>query len=147
MKSFTLPNMYELCLMHARADRAMRSVVASQLDPQALTMMEWLALGVISNAPKEGYSMSQVARALDVTLPQVTALVTTLIKMKLVKQKVLVTDRRGRQVIVTPRGARVLTKLEERIAVVMRGWSKAIPRDQLAIYMHTVSQLSQKAGS
>jgi DNA-binding MarR family transcriptional regulator len=89
--------------------------------------------------------MSQVARALDVTLPQVTALVTVLIKIKLIKQKVLATDRRGRQVIITPKGNRVLVKLEERIAVAMRAWSQDIPADQLRAYMITVALLSAKS--
>lgn len=145
MTDFELPSMYELCLMHARADRAMRSVVGKPLELHALTMMEWLALGVISNAPREGFSMSQVAKALDVTLPQVTALVTTLIKIKLIKQRVLPTDRRGRQVIITPKGTRTLIRLEEQIAVVMRTWSEDIPREQLRAYMLTVAQLSAKA--
>lgn len=145
MEEFETPSMYQLCLMHARADREMRVVVSRQLETQNLTMMEWLALGVISNAPHEGFSMSQVARALDVTLPQVTALVTVLIKMKLIKQKVLATDRRGRQVIITSRGERMLIKLEDKITMVMRGWTQDIPVKQLKAYMLTIAQLSDKA--
>ncbi len=145
MEEFELPTMYQLCLMHARADRAMRSVIAKDLEAYSLTMMEWLALGIISNAPSDGFSMSQVARALDVTLPQVTSLVSTLTKMKLIKQKVLATDRRGRQVIITAKGDRLLVKLEDRIAVVMRGWTGDIPAKQLQAYVLTVAQLSAKA--
>lgn len=139
-----MPNMYEMCLMHARADRAMRSTVAKQLDTHNLTIMEWLALGVVSQAPREGFSMSQVAQELDVTLPQVTALMTTLIKMKLIKQKVLATDRRGRQVIISSKGSRLMNKLEQQIAVVLGGWSQGVPREQLRTYIQTVAQLSAK---
>lgn len=142
MNNFELPNMFELCLMHARADRTMREVVAKQLSPFDITMMEWLVLGVVSQAPKNGFSMTQVAKILDVTLPQVTALVTTLIKLKLIKQTILPEDRRGRQVNIAPKGARLLDKLEGHVAEAMRGWSRDIPRDQLYAYMLTVSQLS-----
>lgn len=135
--------MYELCLMHARADRALRLVVSKQLDAISLTMMEWLALAAIAAGPKEGLSMSQVAKTLDVTLPQVTALVSSLTKTKLCKQKVLASDRRGRQVMATLKGRRVLAKLEDTIAKAMREWTKDIPSDQLMDYINTVKQLAQ----
>ncbi len=144
MEKFELPTMYELCLMHARADRAMRAVVAKQLDSQNLTMMEWLALGVVAAGPKEGVSMSQIASTLDVTLPQVTALIGNLLQDKMIKQKVLASDRRGRQVMGTLRGKRTLAKLESTIAVAMREWSKDISRDQLRTYMVTVAKLASK---
>jgi DNA-binding MarR family transcriptional regulator len=145
MEKFELPTMYELCLMHARADRAMRVVVSKQLEGQQLTMMEWLALGVVAAGPaKEGVSMSQIASTLDVTLPQVTALIGKLLENKMIKQRVLASDRRGRQVMVTTRGKRTLTKLETAIAMAMREWSKDVDREQLRNYMITVAQLASK---
>lgn len=145
MKHDKALTMHELCLLHARADRAMRSVVAKQLESHKLTMMEWLVLGVVSAAPKNGLSMSQVAIALDVTLPQITALVTSLIKQKYIKQKVLASDRRGRQVLLSLKGRRALAKLEGVIAEAMRTWSREIPREQLATYVDTVAILARKA--
>lgn len=136
--------MYELCLMHARADRAMRSVVARQLESHKLTMMEWLVLGIVSNAPKNGLSMSQVAGTLDVTLPQVTALVISMTKQKYIKQKVLASDRRGRQVILTLKGRRALVKLEGVIERAMRIWSKDIPSPLLGTYIEVISILAHK---
>ncbi len=144
MEKFELPTMYELCLMHARADRAMRNVVARQLEGHGLTMMEWLALGVVMAGPKDGVSMSQIAATLDVTLPQVTALVSNLLNAKMIKQRVLASDRRGRQVIGTPRGKKALANLEGAIAGAMRTWSKDIDRNQLKAYILTVAQLANK---
>jgi hypothetical protein len=66
--------MYQACLLHSRADRALRLVIARQLDQFNVTMMEWLLMGAVSSGPKDGMTMSAVAAALDVTLPQVTAL-------------------------------------------------------------------------
>ena len=139
-----LPTMYELCLLHARADRALRSVVTRQLDSQQLTMMEWLALGSIVEAPKEGLSMSQIAAVLNVTLPQVTALVSNLTKAKVVRQKVLVSDRRGRQVQATAKGQRVMLRLEDTIADAVREWTQDIPPDELTQYIEVVKQLADK---
>ncbi len=146
MEKFDLPTMYELCLMHARADRAMRVVVSKQLESQHLTMMEWLALGVVAAGPKEGVSMSQIASTLDVTLPQVTALIGNLLENRMIKQKVLASDRRGRQVISTTRGKHTLSKLESKIAAAMREWSKDINREDLRVYMSTVAKLASKNG-
>ncbi len=143
MERFTLPSMHELCLKHSRADRALRTIVSTQLEAQTLTMMEWLALGVIAEADRGGFSMSQVADALDVTLPQVTALVTSLVKMRLVKQKILFSDRRGRQVQITSRGRRLLSKLESHISKAVKVWTKDVPRTQLQTYILTVDHLSQ----
>lgn len=144
MEKFDTPTMYDLCLMHARADRAMRVVVAKQLESQHLTMMEWLALSVVAAGPKEGVSMSQIASTLDVTLPQVTALVGNLMENKMIKQKILASDRRGRQVICATRGKHTLVKLEGKIATAMRVWSRDIDREELRAYMSTVAKLANK---
>jgi amicyanin len=144
MANTIAPPMYELCLMHARADRAMRSVVARQLDTHQLTMMEWLALAVIARGPKKGLSMSAVAQTLDVTLPQVTALVAGLTEANYVRQRVLPSDRRGRQVMTTLRGRRLLVKLEAVIASAIRDWTSEVPPEQLRTYFKTVHQLAHK---
>jgi len=144
MEKLELPTMYELCLMHARADRAMRSVVGGQLESHKLTMMEWLSMGVVASGPKDGISMTQIAATLDVTMPQVTALIGNLMEQKMIKQHVLASDRRGRQVIVTSRGKRSLAKLETEIAKVMRQWTQDIDRDQLKSYIQSVAILAGK---
>jgi MarR family transcriptional regulator, transcriptional regulator for hemolysin len=136
--------MYETCLLHARADRALRTVVAKQLEGFKVTMMEWLLLGVVHGGPEKGLSMSSIAEALDVTLPQVTALVTNLVKMRLVKQKTQAHDRRSRHVVVTNRGNIMLADMEEAISAVMRIWLEGIPRDQLQRYFDTVRLLANR---
>jgi DNA-binding MarR family transcriptional regulator len=136
--------MYEICLLHARTDRALRTVVANQLDEFKVTMMEWLLLGVVCGGPEKGLSMSTIAATLDVTLPQVTALVTNLIKLRLVKQKTQAHDRRSRHVVATNRGRILLGDMEQAIARAMEEWLKDIPKDQLDIYFKTIKQLSQQ---
>lgn len=136
--------MYEACLQHARADRALRTVVASQLEGLKITMMEWLLLGIVADGPEKGLSMSSVAQSLDVTLPQVTALVSNLVKQKLVKQKTQSYDRRSRHVIATAKGRALLDQVEASVGTAMREWLQDIPKSQLTAYMDTVKQLSTK---
>lgn len=134
--------MYQTCLMHARADRTLRLLVAKQLEQFDLTMMEWLLLATVTAAPREGLTMSAVAAALDVTLPQVTALANSLVKTKLVKQKISSQDRRSRFLIATIAGKRLMARVEDAINQSMRDWLKDIPREQLENYIETVELLA-----
>lgn len=145
MKPASFASMHELCLAHARSDRAFRSMIVQKLEPQHITMMEWLALGVVASGSRVGLSMTNIATALDVTLPQVTALIVGLTNRKLVKQKILSSDHRGRQVIVTLKGKRVLTKLESTTAAGVRSLTQNISKTRLQEYIRTLEQLSDEA--
>ncbi len=139
--------MYQACLLHSRADRVLRALVADQLDYLKLTMMEWLLLGVIGEGPEEGLSLSEIAKRLDVSQPQVTALMVKVGQQKLVKQKIQRRDRRSRHVILSPRGQRMLTHTEEIIAQKMDNWLAEIPTDQLQHYIETVKYISERSVS
>lgn len=136
--------MYEACLLHSRADRALRVVVSRQLEQFNVTMMEWLLLGVVTTGPKEGLTMSLVASSLDVTLPQVTALTASLTRGKLIKQKVSRQDRRSRRLLSTPAGKRLLDDIEQAINGAMHEWLSEIPREQLKQYFETVKLLAKR---
>lgn len=134
--------MYKACLMHARADRALRLVVAKQLEEFDLTMMEWLLLATVCAVPREGMTMTEVASALDVTLPQVTALANSLVRTKLIRQKVSSQDRRSRRLTASISGKRLMSRVEETINRSMNKWLANISREQLENYMLTVEQLA-----
>ncbi|HTE58020.1 MAG TPA: MarR family transcriptional regulator [Verrucomicrobiae bacterium] len=136
--------MSQACLLHSRADRALRVVVSRQLEQFDVTMMEWLLMSVVCNGPKEGMTMSAVASALDVTLPQVTALTASLTKSKLVKQKVSRQDRRSRRLICAPSGKRLVEETESAINKAMKDWTADIPPEQLKIYLATVELLAMR---
>ena len=137
-------SMFEACLLHSRADRALRVVVTRQLEQFDVTMMEWLLLGAVNNGPKDGLTMSAVAEALDVTLPQVTALTAGLIKSKFLKQKVSRQDRRSRRLIVGASGKRLLAGIKQAMALGMQEWIAGIPTEQLQTYFKTVEFLAHR---
>jgi MarR family transcriptional regulator, transcriptional regulator for hemolysin len=136
--------MYQACLLHSRADRALRLVVSRKLDQFNVTMMEWLLMGAVSSGPKDGATMSAVAGALDVTLPQVTALTASLTKAKLLKQKVSRKDRRSRKLMVTATGKKLLDELEKAADASMKEWLADIPEEQLKTYFDTVRILAER---
>lgn len=139
-------SMYEACLLHSRADRALRMVVSKQLEQFNVTMMEWLLLGAVSAGPKEGMTMSSVAAALDVTLPQVTALTAGLTKQKIIKQKISRQDRRSRRLVCTTAGKKLLSEIELAVEKAMREWVEDIPTDDLQTYFKTVEFLATRRG-
>lgn len=128
----------EIFLLHARADRVLRTVVSGRLEPYKLTMMEWLLLGVVCEAPDDGMSMSSVAQALDVTLPQVTALANKLLNLKFIKQKTHAQDRRSRRVMPTPKGRTVLEDVDQAIGKVLDEWLAELPEEQVDSYFSTM---------
>jgi DNA-binding MarR family transcriptional regulator len=121
----------------------LRLVVAKQLVEFDLTMMEWLLLATVCAGPKEGMTMTSVAEALDVTLPQITALTNSLVKTKLVRQKVSSQDRRSRRLTCTISGRRLIMRVEEAMNVSMEKWLSGIPREQLETYIETVEKLAK----
>jgi DNA-binding MarR family transcriptional regulator len=135
--------MYQASLLHARADRQFRTMISTQLDRFRLTMMEWLLLGVVGEA-KDGITLSQIAATLDVSQPQVTALMDKVSVQKLVKQKVLREDRRSRKVVLTLRGRRLVDDIEESLSDYWKAWTSDIDPDQLEIYLRTVQAMSER---
>lgn len=136
--------MYEACLTHSRADRALRVVVSRQLENFDVTMMEWLLMGVVCHGPKTGTTMSEAAATLDVTLPQVTALTAGLTKAKLLKQKVSRQDRRSRRLVCTKAGKKLLDETETAANEALDEWLADIPQAQLEAYLKTIETLASR---
>lgn len=137
--------MYEACLMHSRADRALRLVVANALEEFNITMMQWLLLATVQKGPATGMRMKELAEALDVTMPQITALMNDLTKMKLAKQKINSSDRRSRRLSTTPLGKQHLQKIDKTINSVLKDWLEEVPTQDMNSYLATVKRLASVA--
>jgi len=134
---------YEICLLHSRADRALRLVVARELESHDITMMQWLLLATTAQGPSAGTRMTELAEALDVTMPQITALMNDLAKQNLVKQKINAADRRSRRLIVTKQGKDLLSNITAALDTAIKEWLRAVPENQLNSYLATVRQLAE----
>jgi DNA-binding MarR family transcriptional regulator len=136
-------NMYEICLLHARSDRALRSKIASLLEESQITMMEWLLLGVVAEGPGKGSTMSEIAKSLHVTLPQVTALVNKLLPLKLVKQKSANSDRRSRLVSLTSKGQLVFDENNKIMDAAQQTFFHDASEQDLESYSQILTHLSE----
>lgn len=133
--------MYEACLLHANADRNLRTMVSRHLEKFGITRMEWLLLAAACEH-SSGLHMSALSQLLNVSLPQVTALANRLLDAGLVSQRVEARDRRSRSLTATRRGKELIKKIEISMRNFLRDWLSDIPREQLEIYMQTVAQLA-----
>lgn len=134
--------MYETCLVHTRADRVLRTITNNLLAEFNITMMEWLLLGVVSEANRSGITLSDIAKRLDVSQPQVTALMDKVVTQRLVRQKVHKQDRRSRTAVLTIKGKRLLDNIETSFKEFMKTWLSEIPEDQLAAYASLVQRIA-----
>ncbi len=135
-------HMYKACLIHVKADRVLRSIVSGILAEYEVTTMEWLLLGVIDDSPKTGITLSHIAGRLDVSQPQVTALMDKVIEQGLVRQRVHKQDRRSRTAIITIKGKRLLDRIEESVQSFMETWLSELPKEQLRTYAETVTRIA-----
>lgn len=137
-------SMYEACLLHSKADRALRVTVSHQLEEYGLSMMEWLLLATICRGNKDGVTMSEAASALSVTLPQVTALMNGLVKKKLIKQKVSSQDRRSRRLTCTAQGKRTAEDIDMKLEGNKAELLSHIAEEDMQAYLRVVKRLSQQ---
>lgn len=134
--------MYEACLAHSKADRVLRMVVGRELEPFGITMMQWLLLVTVSHAPNSGMRMTELSEQLDVTMPQITALMNDLVEHKLVKQKINSNDRRSRRLNVTATGKRRLEEIDGKVEEALKNWLRPVPADNLRGYFATLKQMT-----
>ncbi len=132
-------DVYTNCLLHAHSDRTFRATISSQLEPYQITMMEWLLLGVVAASPSRTASMSDIAVALKVTLPQVTALAAKLSPLKLIQQGAARVDKRTKLVQLTPNGQKVLEASNAAMEITYAAMFKGLSSDDVQSY-HRVSQ-------
>jgi DNA-binding MarR family transcriptional regulator len=88
--------------------------VAEVAKPLQLRPVEYTVLMLIAENP--GGSPAQLARALAVTPPNITALMARLESRGLLERKVSASDRRSQTLAVTRKGAELARKATERIA-------------------------------
>ncbi len=135
------PSMYEACLLHSKSDRMLRLVVGRELEPFNVTMMQWLLLMTVNQGPNSGMRMTELSEQLDVTMPQITALMNDLVERKLAKQKINSHDRRSRRLSVTSTGKKRLEEIDGSVDQALKKWLDPISGADLEGYFATLKQM------
>lgn len=134
--------MYEVCLLHSKSDRLLRLVVSRELEPYNITMMQWLLLVTVSKGPNAGMRMTELSEQLDVTMPQITALMNDLVEQKLAKQKINSTDRRSRRLSITSAGKKRLEEIDGSVDDALNKWLLPVPENDLNGYFATLKKMA-----
>lgn len=137
---------FDSFLLIVKSDRILRQLTNKIVRTQGdMTLTEWLVLSIIAAGPKEGLRMSELAKELGVTLPQVTALLDSLLVKRLVRQKTQKEDRRNRFAVATQRGEEVIKvvnkAMDEQFASIMNG----VPGTHLQIYHQVLETIASRS--
>jgi len=139
-------SMYQACLMHSRAERVLKTIVAKHLKSFEITRMEWIVVATLdSNKRAAGYTMSELSEVLDIKLSQLTILTSGVVALGMAKQVTSPNDKRTKLVTITPKGKKLIDKIEKSMRQALREWLSDIPRDQLTSYMQTLKLLGEAA--
>ena len=135
---------YEIGLFHSQVHRTLRGIVSQHLEQFGVTMMEWLLLGTVKAGPKEGVTMTTVARTLHVTLPQVTALTTVLMQSKLIKQRVSKHDRRNKYLVCSGSAKKLLQDIDKVIDTALQEWMADVSAADKATHLQVMRMLADE---
>lgn len=130
-----LVDSFNFGILYARGDRGFRALFAECLKESGLTFMEWLVLGIVHHGGNKGTSMTQIAKTLGVTLPQVTALSVVLSNKRVIKQKVSARDRRTKLVHLTSRGELLFTENAKILDSQSSDWFRDFSSDEVQAFL------------
>lgn len=138
-------DIYGFCMAHTQADRWLRLQINQALKTTTkLTMMEWLLLLSVNRKAEAGLSVTEAAESLGVSLPQITALVRHLVNHKVVVQRVVAQDRRGRRLYVLPAGKALCKSTVRTVADKLQEYLKT--SDELKTYLATLKSAVRGTG-
>ena len=116
---------YQAGVLQARAYRNLREFMASELK-------------------QYGYTMSQLAKLLDVETSLVTNMLNVLEGKGLIERIVDEKDKRARRVISTHKSEADVKKIEKVLRKDMKTWMGVVSPRQLLGYVKTLQKLAQK---
>jgi DNA-binding MarR family transcriptional regulator len=129
----------------AQATIVTDAIFASQVgEPLELRQVEYTVLTLIAENP--GGSPAQLARALAVTPPNITAIVDRLVARALVQRKASAQDRRAQILTATRTGAELVRKATERIVEAERA-ALALTAGEQAILAELLHKVACARGS
>jgi DNA-binding MarR family transcriptional regulator len=111
--SATDAGVFRLAYVIARLDRALRGEMAQRLAAHQLVLSQYIVMSVLRNRP--GLSNAQLARRSFVTPQAINEVISRLEDARLVKREVDQKHRRVLRATITPRGRRVLDRVDREI--------------------------------
>lgn len=104
-KNLHIPEMttYQAGIAQSMMHRNIQKVSSSILKPYGISKMQWMIVGAILDAGKEGIRMSDLAKVIGVTIPYLTNTLYILEAKEYIQSKSNTQDKRSRIVYINPK--------------------------------------------
>ncbi|MCC7470009.1 MAG: MarR family transcriptional regulator [Bacteroidetes bacterium] len=134
-------NTYDLVLLQAKSNRALKNKFGEVLDEHKLTTLDWSVLGILSTY-NDGCRFNTIAQELSVEPPFVTELVTKLAKQKLISIKDDIKDRRAKLIILSKKGEEIIQNTEAKLQEHFSELFKNISASEFDTFKSTLQKIS-----
>lgn len=133
---------YQAGVAQASVNRMLRKVSDRALKPFGLTKMQWMAIGCILDAGKQGTRITDLANVLDTTLPYLTNMMNQLESRGIIIKKYSQRDGRSKLVFIRPEFVPQCANIEATLRQALREsiYSHVDPHD-FRIYMKVMYEL------
>ena len=129
-------------MLQAAAYRNLTAFMSKALTPSHITMSEWSLLGVLAVSGEA--RPSDIATRMDVKTPMATRLIQSLIEKDLVAEYKVSVDQRGKMIVMTAAGKKLLAAEELTIRQAMRAYMADVPREDLIGYLRVIEYLAHR---
>lgn len=135
---------YQSGVAQAAAHRLINRVVTDFLLAYSLTPMQWFAIGFIYDSGSDGVRPSDLAKALDTTLPYITTTLSTLDARGIIAKQTHPRDSRIKLISVVPSYRKTVAEIETGLRTRMRDELYAedkISRQELSAYIRVLYKI------
>lgn len=133
-------------LLFTRAHKAVRARIYALLEQYELNPSYWSILGITAGAP-EGVRLASVAKQMDVKAPLVTVLAGDLIDRGLIQRIPHHTDRRAKLLVITPKGRKLATEVEAKLATEISGLMRGLSAAEVAGFQKVLETIISNAAT
>lgn len=132
---------YEAGMLQAASNRNLTTFLTNALKSSNITTSEWSALGILATTGES--RPSDMAMIMDVKTPMATRLISSLLEKNLVAERKISQDQRGKLIVLTPEGKKLLDQEELVIREGMREYLKDVDLGELATYLKVVEYIAR----
>jgi MarR family transcriptional regulator, transcriptional regulator for hemolysin len=124
--------------------RLRRTVVDKALRPIGVTRSQWWVLANLSRHNGKGMMQTELAKVMDVGKVTLGGLIDRLDATGVVARQADPQDRRAKRVVITPRGLKLLTEIQEIAKVVNARIMSGIPKGDITRTETVLHQMKQQ---
>ncbi len=133
---------YQAGVLQASAHRALQKYCDNILSPYDITKMQWLIIGTILDAGRQGVKITDLAETLATTLPYLTNTINLLESKGMLERRADPKDERMKRVQVTPQFKKQCSVIEQTMRSRLRTAIYAdVAPEEFRVYLNVLYKL------